>query len=269
MGNDDFGYSNKFEMCTNSAVEGSDSSSDISDEEYERGRSDFRSRHKKMSPSSSRSKSPSEACVIFNINKASVGARIENSGGKLLPQHAAWMELGKVSIFSVSGFRGQPEIKYSAIKIHQAALFYGDWIEPTLLPTDQILRRPTHVLPLLTALDEELCVPGSDKSTEDQPMLNLAVEIHVDTFRNVKDIKVALELAGVRLHHRVTRPEDLWLTQLIEYLNLKDFPVLGYNSPSIITEFHLNISNSAMDYRPLFHPVSALVSVQEKITLKP
>ena len=61
----------------------------------------------------------------------------------------------------------------------------SDWTEPSG-NFDLTCRRPLHLIPLLSVLDEDLAVPGSDRSPEEQYALNLAVAIHVDTFRNVK-----------------------------------------------------------------------------------
>lgn len=76
-------------------------------------------------------------------------------------------------------------------------------------------------------------------------------------------LQVALELGRVRLNHRMSTPDNFWLTQMIDYVNLKDFAVLGYNCPTIITEFHLNVVNSVLAYDPLYLALSTLVTVEQ------
>ncbi|XP_055335170.1 autophagy-related protein 2 homolog B-like isoform X2 [Paramacrobiotus metropolitanus] len=249
-----------FEMCKSAAD--SDTGSDIDDEENW----DHAQRINKLKASGLskyRAQIPSEVCVVLNIGNASVGAKIGKHGERRA--HEAWVEISRGSIFSVSGYRGQPEIRYSSVKVQRLELYFGDFVAPDVPVAS--LKRPAHLLPVIEPLDDELLLDyGSpDTQLDDACMLNVAVDIHVDTFRNIKDIKVALELNALRMHYRVTLPDDFWLTQFIEYLNLRDFPVMGYNSPTIITEFHLSIGSSAAEYRPKYmpSPLAALVAVNK------
>ena len=37
--------------------------------------------------------------------------------------------------------------------------------------------------------------------------------------------------------------------QIIEFLDVKDYPILGYVDPKVITELHVHLWNCAIDYR--------------------
>lgn len=62
-------------------------------------------------------------------------------------------------------------------------------------------------------------------------------------------IKVATAIRGATLHHRVVPGPQSWLSEMIDMLDVTDYPVQGYLPPRVITELHLHLWNCAVDYR--------------------
>lgn len=65
----------------------------------------------------------------------------------------------------------------------------------------------------------------------------------------LQTIKVAIEIASATLRHYVLPSPQMWITQLIDFLKVNEFPINGYIPPAVVTELHLNLSNCAVDYR--------------------
>jgi len=40
-----------------------------------------------------------------------------------------------------------------------------------------------------------------------------------------------------------------YLLQLIDFLDVKDYPILGYVDPKVLTELHVHLWTCAIDYR--------------------
>lgn len=64
-----------------------------------------------------------------------------------------------------------------------------------------------------------------------------------------QNFKVALGIKGATLHHRLYLPNRTWFTQLTDFFDVVDTPVVGYTPSSVITELHLHLWSCAIDYR--------------------
>ncbi|MEJ1283867.1 hypothetical protein NN561_014843 [Cricetulus griseus] len=51
-------------------------------------------------------------------------------------------------------------------------------------------------------------------------------------------------------------------TKILNFLNIADEPVLGYNPPTSFTTFHVHLWSCALDYRPLHLPIRSLLTVE-------
>ncbi|KAH9496155.1 hypothetical protein Btru_012170 [Bulinus truncatus] len=109
----------------------------------------------------------------------------------------------------------------------------------------------------------------SDKSQgragwgQDSPdMVTLVVKTKIDTLNNVKNFTLALRVDGATLRHEMHRPGESWISQTIDLFDLKDFPILGYTLPKIMTEIHLQIDHCCVDYRPINLPIWTFLTVE-------
>lgn len=94
-------------------------------------------------------------------------------------------------------------------------------------------------------------------------MLSVAVKILSDKSEsNTKEFLVAVGLKGATLQHRVLPAGLSWHEQILNFLNIADEPVLGYNPPTSFTTFHVHLWSCALDYRPLHLPLRSLLTVE-------
>uniref|UniRef100_T1I444 Autophagy-related protein 2 n=5 Tax=Rhodnius TaxID=13248 RepID=T1I444_RHOPR len=74
-------------------------------------------------------------------------------------------------------------------------------------------------------------------------------------------VRVACSLSGATLRHRVARHHQSWLSHLMDFFDVVDYPVKGYESPQFITELYLHIWDSAIDYRPVNLPLRCVITL--------
>ncbi|KAM8940476.1 autophagy-related protein 2 homolog A isoform 2-T2 [Pelodytes ibericus] len=169
-------------------------------------------------------------------------------------------------IFSVSKYRGKVDLSYLCIESDIVSLYHKAAVEDYLPPVS--LELPTFVLPknldpTIYTSEEGVSSQLSGARKERSPkMLSLAVRIDLNLVKNVKEFLVALRLDGATLRHHMALPNQSWHSQILDFLDVVDEPILGYNPPAVITVLHTHLFSCAVDYRPLYLPVRVLVTAE-------
>ncbi|XP_027628218.1 autophagy-related protein 2 homolog A isoform X1 [Tupaia chinensis] len=190
------------------------------------------------------------------------GRRLEAMHGELV------LDVEHGTLFSVSQYRGQPGLGYFCLEAEKAALYHQAAVDDYLLPSHLELPSfapPTQLAPTIYPSEEGLTGRGSSGRKGQGPgpqMLSTAVRIHLDPHKNVKEFLVTLRLHKATLRHYMALPEQSWHSQLLEFLDVLDDPVLGYLPPTVITVLHTHLFSCAVDYRPLYLPVRVLVTAE-------
>lgn len=74
-------------------------------------------------------------------------------------------------------------------------------------------------------------------------------------------IKVAAGIQKTTLRHFTALQEHMWLTQLIDMFDVVDYAVEGYTPMGVVTEMHLHLWDSAIDYRPINFSYRSIITV--------
>ncbi|XP_029812574.1 autophagy-related protein 2 homolog A isoform X2 [Suricata suricatta] len=191
-----------------------------------------------------------------------VGRRLETSHGELV------LDVEQGTVFSVSQYRGQPGLGYFCLEAEKAKLYHRAAVDDYLLPSRLELPSfapPAQLAPTIYPSEEGVTERGASghKGQGRGPhMLSTAVRIHLDPHKNVKEFLVTLRLHRATLRHLMALPEQSWHSQLLEFLDVLDDPVLGYLPPTVITVLHTHLFSCAVDYRPLYLPVRVLVTAE-------
>ncbi|XP_052770169.1 autophagy-related protein 2 homolog B-like [Mya arenaria] len=107
---------------------------------------------------------------------------------------------------------------------------------------------------------------GSGQGSLD--MLNVALRIKLDTHttkhdlisdETVKEFQVSVGLRGATMRHKMLQPYQSIFTQLLQFLDVKDYPILGYVDPKVLTELHVHLWTCAIDYRPEYLPLRSVI----------
>ncbi|XP_021564067.1 autophagy-related protein 2 homolog A [Carlito syrichta] len=192
------------------------------------------------------------------------GRRLEAAHGELV------LDVEQGTVFSVSQYRGQPGLGYFCLESEKAALYHRAAVDNYPLPSHLDLPSftpPAQLAPTIYPSEEGVTERGaSGRKGQGQGrgphMLSTAVRIHLDPHKNVKEFLVTLRLHRATLRHYMALPEQSWHSQLLEFLDVLDDPVLGYLPPTIITVLHTHLFSCAVDYRPLYLPVRVLVTAE-------
>ncbi|XP_013911188.1 PREDICTED: autophagy-related protein 2 homolog A-like [Thamnophis sirtalis] len=127
---------------------------------------------------------------------------------------------------------------------------------PNFLPPDGL--HPT----IYASQEGPISWPLGAKKDGPFKMLSVAIQIKLDMEKNIKEFLVTLRLEGATIRHRMALAHQSWYTQLIDFLDVLDDPILGFVPPAIITVLHTHLFNCAVDYRPLYLPLRVLITAE-------
>uniref|UniRef100_A0A8C6YFN9 Autophagy related 2A n=1 Tax=Naja naja TaxID=35670 RepID=A0A8C6YFN9_NAJNA len=188
------------------------------------------------------------------------GDKLETAHGELV------LDVENGSLFSVSHYKGREDIGYFCIEAEKVALYHKAVVEdyltaehleiPNFLPPDGL--HPT----IYASQEGPISWPLGPKKDGPFKMLSVAIQINLDMEKNIKEFLVTLRLEGATIRHRMALTHQSWYTQLIDFLDVLDDPILGFVPPAIITVLHTHLFNCAVDYRPLYLPLRVLITAE-------
>ena len=91
-------------------------------------------------------------------------------------------------------------------------------------------------------------------------MVSIGIKSKFNTKTNTKQLLVALNFNNLSLHHTFCSQVDYWIFQLILLFDLIDIDIIGYEAPIVLTELHLNVSNSCILYKPIYLATRSLIA---------
>ncbi|XP_068110885.1 autophagy-related protein 2 homolog B isoform X2 [Hyperolius riggenbachi] len=210
--------------------------------------------------------------VLVNINQGlvSVYTDVKQPDGKIMEdKHGEfWLEFHTGSLFTVTKYEGFEDKHYLCLHTSSLSLYHQGMLDGG---SSSNLGLPS--LPRPHWLEATIYPSGEDGANhraasngvgvDSVSMLTMAVKIQSDKCDgNTKEFLVAVGLRGATLQHRVLPSEHTWHEQILQFLNISDEPVLGYSPPASTTTFHVHLWSCALDYRPLFLPIRALLTVE-------
>lgn len=213
----------------------------------------------------------SKVAVTLSIGQGLLVMRtpVRDSMRNVIPmQHGeVVIRLEDATVFSVTSFRGNNDLGYVCGMARNAWLNHcGLATTPSQTPP---LRSVNSVMPHCHNTiyrSEPGCGVGSSggtaTGTAETDILTLAVRIQAahQTHR-VKTFRVAVGIRNATLRHRMCTSATAWFTQLIDCLDVADYPVPGYVPPGVLTELHLHLWDCTVDYRPLHLPLRSTVTL--------
>lgn len=263
--------SDKFLMCKSGIQY--DSSSDSEEEEsgqfYSLHEAKQRQRRKQRQEQQNQQ---SKICINLTVGSGRLTAyaplRNEEKKVRTDQQGQFLLDLRDGSMFMVVAHNGDPDLQYLCIHANKATLFHAGSVD--ILPSPPNIHQvpktpPSHLLRTIYLSDPGVTTRLAGqvgKGIDTTDMLSIALRIKVDTFRNVKEFQVALGIRGGTLRHRTPQTGESWFTQLLDFFDVTDQHILGYTWPKIVTELHCHLWSCAIDYRPLYLPLRAMLTVE-------
>ncbi|KAJ8309402.1 hypothetical protein KUTeg_014276 [Tegillarca granosa] len=235
------------------------------------------SKHPKTSPRNK--EQPSKLCLLMHIDKGKLTAftesKVENKHGE------AMCMLEDANLFTTSNHNGDPTLQYICFYSNRAEMYHAGAIDnserfSSVMEEDHFTI-PKHlenwklIYPSECHMSSNISGDGG-YGTDTPDMVSVAVRVKQDkTSVNVKDLTsddkikeflVSVGVQGATLRHRMAKTGQSWIFQIMDYLDVKDYDILGYVLPKVLTELHIHLWNCAVDYRPLYIPTKAVLAVE-------
>lgn len=169
-------------------------------------------------------------------------------------------------IFTVAQYMGDADLSYVCVQSGNASVYHSD-LSPTpsqIPPLKEFgCTLPRHLYMTIHKSEPGVAVQaiGLDRCGI-RDMLSVAVRIQAShETHHMKTIRVAVGVRLATLRHRMCAEPNSWFTQMIDFFDVLDYPIPGYNPMAVLTEFHLHLWDCAIDYRPFNLPIRSLLSL--------
>lgn len=173
------------------------------------------------------------------------------------------IKANSASIFSVNNYHGNTNLGYFCIQSGNLEMYHCGLLpvpiqNPPLRDLSCSLPAWLNATIFSTPRNLSLC---DNRGQTKRDMLTLAVQIKSNPEQGLKRIKISLGVQNAALRYFSTLSEHLWLTQLMDMFDVKEDIVPGYTPAQNLTELHLHLWNTCIDYRPLRYPFRAIATI--------
>ncbi|KAK6110251.1 ATG C terminal domain family protein [Brugia pahangi] len=202
-------------------------------------------------------------CLLANVNdgRVLIGTEFEDGAVKKLGQVGAILH--KTQIMAVNGFHGNRELSYFYSTSKIANFFHKNLIGDVVPYEQYVLKKDFahHFKEGMQAepiVDEEICFLEEE---EDNFAIAIRIDFHFD--ENLKNVLVGVGIRNTLLHLKpYTNAEQFWINQLINFFDIVDYGIPGYEVPQTTTELHMHFASSLLAYQHHFENPSPPLSLR-------
>ncbi|XP_072929775.1 autophagy-related protein 2 homolog A [Epargyreus clarus] len=204
-------------------------------------------------------------CLTLKVNKGllTIYAPVRDSNKRVVPGQMGELvlEAHKLSMCQVSGLNGRAKTAQLCLRAGKTTLYH----EPLLtIPTEKPNLRlygmslPSHLKSTIYPSNKGVIIK---ENLQPKDMFSLALKTEPDNETpSLKTICIALGIEQATLRHRGDKG-IAWLTQLMDVLDVLDYPVPGYAPSTVLSELHVHVWDCAVDYRPLYLPIRTVLTL--------
>ncbi|XP_037892435.1 autophagy-related protein 2 homolog B [Glossina fuscipes] len=205
---------------------------------------------------------PSNCCVELNVIEVSIAfyVPVRNTENHILPEVSGkfLFIMDKAKLFFVNGYQSNNNLAYLCLQVSEAQMYHCG-IVPMNLPLntvslDEFMQATFYKVP-------EGLTKSTSSNDDDREMVSVVFEIKKIPARKLKRLKITTGLKRTTLRYIPSLPMHSWLTQLLDFLDVADYPIEGYQPFNIITEMQLHLWDCAIDFRPPNFSYRAVVEV--------
>nr|XP_014094904.1 autophagy-related protein 2 homolog A [Bactrocera oleae] len=185
---------------------------------------------------------------------------IRDTDNQIMPKDLGKIDINvnELNIFSVNGYNANKNLCYLCIEIddikmdhcgllHQISTKFSTENEEKMHKT--FYKTPRGLL------------KSDAPQIKERKMLSLVIETKRVPDQRVKRIVVTTGIQQATLGYHPFITNQFWLNQLIDFLDVVDYPIEGYVPFGIITEMQLHLWNCIIDYRPTNFDYRAIVEL--------
>ncbi|XP_064073916.1 autophagy-related protein 2 homolog A [Vanessa tameamea] len=204
-------------------------------------------------------------CLTLKVGKGlmTIYAPVRDSNKRVVPGQMGELvlEAYKLSMCQVSGLNGRSKTAQMCLRAGKTTLYH----EPLLtIPSEKPNLRlygttlPSHLKSTIYPSSKGVAIK-EQLQTKDMFTLALKTDPNSET-PNLKTICIALGIEQATLRHRGDKG-IAWLSQLMDVLDVLDYPVPGYTPSTVLSELHVHVWDCAVDYRPLYLPIRTVLTL--------
>ncbi|XP_050294529.1 autophagy-related protein 2 homolog A isoform X2 [Anthonomus grandis grandis] len=174
------------------------------------------------------------------------------------------LKVSNANVFIVSGYKGDTDLGYVCVQVNNAQLFHCD-IQPTK-PSNSPLKDIGAIIgkDLFPTIyqSEQKSILNSGNRSGFREMFTVALKIQANhETHHVKVVTVSLGLNKATLRHKMGQQPNTWISHIIDFFNVQDYPIAGYVAKDVLTELHVHLWDCAVDYRPLHVPIRSVITI--------
>lgn len=167
-------------------------------------------------------------------------------------------------LFVASGFRGKSNTDFIELYSNTVEFYHNSLVSEAV---DMLIMEEAVSIDYL----EQTIYPSvpsvqqkckNSMSGENGAMLSLAMKSVSNPDAKRKDNTLSVAVSGGTLNHRIVQSGHSWLTQVMAFMAIDDYPITGYTFPTVMTTLHLHLWGCAVDYRPLHIPIHSLLTME-------
>ncbi|KAH8385046.1 hypothetical protein KR093_006195 [Drosophila rubida] len=172
-----------------------------------------------------------------------------NTKGKLQ------LNLKELTLFLVTGFNNDQNLSYFCVQLNETDVLHcGQVLE------DSFTSWSDNLDPNLKRLIFKSSKDCSSLNNRHE-MISIVAELKKQPDNRLKRTKLAFGINGAILLYIPAKAAFNWINQLIDFVNVKDFPIEEYQPYAIVSEIQGHLWNFAIDYRPKYLPYQAFLDI--------
>ncbi|CAB3245611.1 unnamed protein product [Arctia plantaginis] len=204
-------------------------------------------------------------CLTLKVGKGllTIYTPVRDSNKRVVPGQMGELvlEAHSLSLCQVSGLSGIPKTARLCLRSKKTILYHESTLtipseKPPLRQYGCIL--PSHLKSTIHPSGKGVIIKDR---LEKKDMFTLALKVDPDPeTSNLKTIRIALGIEQATLRYRGDKG-IAWLTQLMDVIDVIDYPVQGYTPSTVLSELHVHVIDCAVDYRPLYLPIRTVLTL--------
>ncbi|XP_030557492.1 autophagy-related protein 2 homolog B isoform X3 [Drosophila novamexicana] len=105
-------------------------------------------------------------------------------------------------------------------------------------------------------------IPKEKRVTNNRAeIISVVAELKKQPDKRLKRIKLAFGINGVNVLHKPVHSIHNWIYQLLDFLNITDYPIEAYEPYALVSEIQGHVWNLAMEYTPKYLSYRALLDI--------
>ncbi|XP_017011683.2 autophagy-related protein 2 homolog A [Drosophila takahashii] len=167
------------------------------------------------------------------------------------------VNLKELRLFTVNGLDNDANRSFFCIQLGEIeALHCGNTMQDLELAWSDA--KDEQLLPTIYNFPVDQQEKQERKRAE---VLSLVAEIKKQPEQRIKRMKMSFGISGAILQHHSCHSEHTWLNQLMDFMDVADFPIEEYEPFALVSELQLHVWNAGIDYRPKFFPQRAFLDL--------